>query len=43
VNTEKQSIHVAKNIALVLKGAQPLKYKVDEKGMFKSATAIIKE
>ncbi|TVY81370.1 Oxidoreductase ptaL [Lachnellula suecica] len=33
VNTEKQSIHVAKNIGLVLKGAQPVKYKVDEKDM----------
>lgn len=31
-NTETQSAQVAKNIGLVLKGAQPVKYKVTEKG-----------
>ena len=36
MNTEKQSVHLAKNIALVLKGAQPVKYKVEEKGKFPS-------
>lgn len=34
VNTEKQSVHVAKNIVAILKGAQPVKYKKEEKGKF---------
>ncbi|ESZ92491.1 hypothetical protein SBOR_7116 [Sclerotinia borealis F-4128] len=33
VNAEKQSVHVAKNIGLVLKAAEPLGYKVGEKNM----------
>ncbi|KAF7961092.1 hypothetical protein EAE96_000759 [Botrytis aclada] len=33
VNTEKQSTHVAKNIALILKGSEPLSYKVADKHM----------
>ncbi|APA09932.1 hypothetical protein SS1G_05812 [Sclerotinia sclerotiorum 1980 UF-70] len=33
VNTEKQSVHVAKNIGLGLKNSQPVGYKVAEKNM----------
>ncbi|TVY49390.1 Oxidoreductase [Lachnellula occidentalis] len=33
VNTEKQSVHVAKSVVAVLKGAQPVKYKKEEKDM----------
>ncbi|CAD6441711.1 ff9f6f31-9a25-4aea-bd11-118fce50221a [Sclerotinia trifoliorum] len=33
VNTEKQSVHVAKNIGLALKNSQPVGYKVAEKNM----------
>lgn len=32
VNAEKQSVHVAKNIGLVLKASEPLSYKVGDKG-----------
>ncbi|KAF7934396.1 uncharacterized protein EAE98_000892 [Botrytis deweyae] len=33
VNTDKQSTHVAKNIALILKNSEPLSYKVADKNM----------
>ncbi|TEY71788.1 hypothetical protein BOTCAL_0086g00060 [Botryotinia calthae] len=33
VNTDKQSTHVAKNIALILKNSEPLGYKVADKNM----------
>ena len=36
VNTEKQSVHVAKNIGLLMKGKPLAKFPVDEKGMFKN-------
>lgn len=32
VNAEKQSVHVSKNLGLVLKGAEPVAYKVGDKG-----------
>jgi len=37
VNTEKQSVHVAKNIGLLMKGKPLVKFPVDEKGMFQES------
>jgi apoptosis-inducing factor 2 len=34
VNTEKQSVHVAKNIGLLMKGKELVRFPVDEKRMF---------
>lgn len=38
VNADKQSTHVAKNIALILKNSEPLSYKVADKSQLTSST-----